>query len=282
MLSMLKLLTITLLLSSVAYAQDTSKQDTSKKVSEFLSEQFSENPRIESVNVKVSDVVPLDDLKGWNAYVLDVSAVLKDKPKEKVQQRMLWFSDGEIITKELIKMSSGESLTDLVKPDFKPEYYAKSNLIYGDANAKHRVAIFSDPLCPFCRGFVPDAIKEMKKSPKKFAIYYYHFPLERLHPAAVTLVKAAAAAELKGIKDVVLKLYSVEIDANEKNTGKILAAFNKAVGSKITEIDLQNPAVMKHIKFDKDVAASLMVAGTPTLYFDDKIDQTKKKYKSVK
>lgn len=274
---MLKLLTITLLLSSFVYAQNTGK-----KVEEFLTEQFGENPRLKSVNVKVSDIVPLEDLKGWNAYILDVSAVLKDKPKGLVKQKMLWFSDGNIITKELTKMSSGESLTDLVKPDFKPSYYSKANLIYGNANAKHKVAIFSDPLCPFCRGFVPGAIKEMKANPEKFAVYYYHFPLERLHPAAVVLVQAAAAAEHKGIKDVVLKLYNVEIDARETNPEKILLAFNKAVGSSITVADLKNPAVQKQIRFDQEVADALMVNGTPTLYLDDKIDQTKKKYKSVK
>lgn len=274
---MLKLLATTLLLSSLVYGQSTSK-----KIEEFLNEEFSENPRLQSVDAKVSDVVPLKDLKGWNAYILEVSAVLKDKPKETIKQKMLWFSDGEIITKELTKMSTGESLTDLVKPDFKPEYYSQANLIYGDANAKHKVAIFSDPLCPFCRGFVPGAIKEMKADPKKFAIYYYHFPLERLHPAAVTLVKAAAAAEHKGIKDVVLKLYNVEINAKETNVEKILMAFNKAAGSNITPADLMNPAVVKQLKFDQNVAASLMVGGTPTLYLDDKVDQTKKKYKSVK
>lgn len=276
MLSMLRLLAVTLLVSSVAYADATSK-----KLESFLSEEFSENPRLQSVDVKVSDIVPLKDLKGWSAYIVDVSAVLKERPQEKIRQKMLWFSDGEIITKELTKMSTGENLIDLVKPNFKAEYYAKANHIYGDANAKHKVAIFSDPLCPFCRGFVPDAIKEMKESPKKFAIYYYHFPLERLHPASVTLVQAAAAAEHKGFKDVILKLYKVEINPKETDVEKILEAFNKVVGTKITPKDLMEPAVIEQMRFDRDVAASLMVNGTPTLYLDDKIDHTKKKYKSV-
>jgi protein-disulfide isomerase len=122
----------------------------------------------------------------------------------------------------------------------------------------------------------------MKKEPKKFAVYYYHFPLARLHPAAVVLVQAATAAELKGVKDVVLKLYKVEVNEKETDAVKILAAFNKAVGSNITPEDLKNPAVQKHIAFDQEVAASLMVGGTPTLYFDDKVDNTKKKYKSAK
>jgi len=273
----LKLLATTLLLSSFVYAQNTGK-----KVEDFLSEEFGDNQRLKSVNVKVSDVVPLSDLKGWNAYVLDVSAVLKEKPTETIRQKMVWFSDGNIITKELTKMSSGESLTDLVKPDFKPEYYSKGNLIYGNENAKHKVAIFSDPLCPFCRGFVPGAIKEMKADPKKFAIYYYHFPLPRLHPAAVVLVQAAAAAEHKGAKDVILKLYNVEVNPKETNVATILAAFNKAVGTTITVADLKNPAVQKQMRFDQAVANNLMIAGTPTLYLDNKVDQTKKKYKSVK
>jgi len=274
---MWRLLAITLLLSSFVYAKDASKV-----VEDFLSDEFSDNPRLESVKVKVSDVIPLKDLKGWNAYVLDVQAVVKDKNKNRVTQRMVWFSDGKIITKELTKMSSSESLTELVKPDFKPEYYTKENLIYGNVNAKHKVAIFSDPLCPFCRGFVPGAIKEMKKSPKKFAIYYYHLPLARLHPAAVVLVQAAVAAEHKGVKDVVLNLYNVEINAKETNVEKILAAFNKAVGANVTVKDLKDPAVQKQVSFDKNIVNKLMVGGTPTLYFDDKIDQTKKKYKSVK
>jgi len=80
----------------------------------------------------------------------------------------------------------------------------------------------------------------------------------------------------------VLKLYKVEINAKERDVEKILLAFNKAVGTKITPKDLMEPAVMKQVKFDRDVAASLMVNGTPTLYFDGKIDNTKKKYKSVK
>ena len=273
---MLKLLATTLLLSSFVYAQNTSK-----KIEEFLNEEFGDNPRLKSVNAKVTEVLPLKDLKGWDAYIVHVKAVLKEKPKDEIKQKMVWFSNGTIITKELTNMDSGTNLLETVKPDFKPEYYSKANLIYGSANAKHKVAIFSDPLCPFCRGFVPKAIEEMKKKPNTFAIYYYHFPLPRIHPAAVVLVQAAAAAEHKGVKDVVLKLYNVEINPKEKDTNKILAAFNKAVGTNITVKDLADPEVKKQIKFDLDVADNLMVGGTPTMYLDDKIDQSKKKYQKV-
>ncbi|MFK5937500.1 MAG: DsbA family protein [Sulfurimonas sp.] len=274
---MLRLLATTLLLSSFVYA-DTA----SEKVEDFLSDKFEENPKLDSVNVDIDDVVPLKDLKGWSAYIVNIQAKIKNKPKSVIKQKMIWFSNGEVITKELSNMHSGQSYTEMVKPKFKDIYYKKENLIYGNANAKHKVAIFSDPLCPFCKSYVPAAIKEMKKYPQKFAIYYYHFPLDRLHPASVPLVKAAAAAELKGKKDVILKLYTIKVNAHEKDIKKILAAFNKAVGANITVKDLQSPAVLKHVNSDLDIANNVMIAGTPSVFLDGKNDRSKNKYKKVK
>jgi hypothetical protein len=40
--------------------------------------------------------------------------------------------------------------------------------------------------------------------------------------------------------------------------------------------------VKKQVQFDLEVADNLMVGGTPTMYLDGKIDQTKKKYQKVK
>ena len=271
--SMLKLLSITLLLNSFVCADNVRD-----KVEDFLDDKFMENPRLKSVDVEVSDVVPLTQLKGWNAYIVDVEAYLKAQPKRKIKQRMIWFSDGRIITKELTDMQGGESLTDLVKPPFKEEFYTKENRIFGNVDAKHKIAIFSDPLCPFCKGFVPGALSYMKKYPKKFAVYYYHFPLERLHPASVHLVKAAAAAELQGHKNVVEKLYKVRVNPNERDVKKILKAFNKAEGTHLTPKDLNTPAVIKQVNRDLDIANAVMVGGTPTIYLDGKVDNTKKKY----
>ncbi|UCM99480.1 thioredoxin domain-containing protein [Sulfurimonas sp. SWIR-19] len=274
---MLKLLSTTLLLSSFLYASTTNE-----KIEDFLEDKFSENPRLKSVDVKVEDVTPLKQLPKWNAYIVNVKAVLKNKPKQVIRQKMIWFSNGQMITKDLTDINTGESLVDKVKPTIKARHYAKENLIYGNANAKHKIVIFSDPLCPFCRGFVPGAIKDMKKEPQKFAVYYYHFPLERIHPASVTLVKAAIAAELKGVKDVVLKLYNISINPREKNVKKILEAFNKAEGTNITPEDIQNPRVIKQFNHDRLVATDLMVGGTPTVYLDGSVDNTKKKYLKVK
>jgi len=273
---MLKLLLNAILLSSFLYADKPAQ-----KIEEFLQETIGENPNLDNVNINVVDTIKVEQMEGWNAFVVTIDATIK-KDKRKIKQKMIWFSNGKIITKELTLMSSNESLTDLVKPSFKASDYKKENLIYGNANAKHKIAIFSDPLCPYCRTFVPKAIDFMKKYPNKFAIYYYHFPLPAIHPAAVDLVKAATAAELKGHKNVVLNLYKVKIDAREKDINKILTAFNKTMKSDIKPSDLKSAEVLKHYNSDLSTADNLMVAGTPTMFFDGTIDKTKRKYEKAK
>jgi thiol:disulfide interchange protein DsbC len=276
-LSMLRLLSAPLLLSSVLSASTTNEN-----IEEFLTDKFEENGKIESVNVKVKESVPLKDLKGWSGYIVQVEAYLKNNPKKQIRQRMIWFSNGTVITKELVDMESGRNLTDFVKPKFQNKFYTKANLIYGSEKSRHKVVIFSDPLCPFCKGYVPGALKEMKKDPAKYAVYYYHMPLERIHPASVHIVKMAAAAQLKGVKDVMLKMYNIKVNPREKDVKKILAAFNKAVGTQLSEKDINDIKVLREVNHDFDVANALMVAGTPTVYLDGKIDEKKLGYKTVK
>ncbi|MEA1893184.1 MAG: thioredoxin domain-containing protein [Campylobacterota bacterium] len=275
---MLKLLVTALLLSSTLEA-GSSNADIEK----FLKKSFEGNPNIVSLDVKVKQKVLIKQIKGWEAFIVSVDATVKAKPKNrKVKQKMIWFSNGVLMTQDFIDMKSGKSLKDLIAPSFKKEYYKKENLISGDENSKHKVAIFSDPQCPFCKTFVPAAIETMKKQPKKFAVYYYHFPLPALHPAAVELVKAAVAAELKGEKDVVSKMYKVKVSPNERDVKKILKAFNKTMKTDITPEDLKSKEVLKHIKSDADIADALMVGGTPTMFFDGKIDKSKRKFEKVK
>ena len=276
--SMLKLLTTTIVLSSSLLAA-TSNEGVIK----FLEKKFKNNPNIVSLEVKLKDKVAIDTLSGWSAYIVDIDAMVKAKPENRsVKQKMVWFSNGKIITQDFIDLKSGNSLKDQITPVFKNEYYKKENLIYGNADAEHKVAIFSDPLCPFCRKFVPEAINEMKKQPNKFAIYYYHFPLPSLHPAAIELTKAAIAAEHNGRKNTVLDLYKVKVSANERDVKKILSAFNKVMNTDIKPEDIKSSKVMKQYNYDQKLADTLMVQGTPTMFFDGKIDKSKKKYKEAK
>lgn len=272
---MLKLLTIILLLSSLVKADAIGE-----KIENFLEKTYAANPSVKSLKVKMTSKTKVKDKKNWTAYFMEISAVLKDN--RKVKQQMVWFSNGEIFSKELFDIKTETPMSDYVAIEFKNEYYKKENLIYGNENARNKIAIFSDPLCPFCRSFVPKVINEMKKEPKRYAIYYYHLPLESLHPAAVDLVKAAVALEMKGGKNIVLNLYKVNVNAKEKDTKKILKAFNKVMKSNITLKDINSKIVEKHIKADLKIAETLMVNGTPTMFVNNKLDKSKRKYKEAK
>jgi len=273
---MLKLSAIALLGTSLIAA-------TNAEVEAFLTKQIGGNPAIKTLEVKVVDKKALKSPRGWDAVVINLKATVKQGGSERpVTQRMVYFVSGNYLTSDLTNIKTGEQLKNSIAPDFKPEYYKKSNLVYGNENAEHKVAIFSDPLCPFCRKFVPEAINYMKKYPSKFAVYYYHLPLVSLHPAAVALTKAAVAAELEGRKDTVLEMYKVQIGGREKDNQKILDAFNKQLGTKITLKDIETPAVKKHAAFDMEVSQSMMVNGTPTMFFDGKKDASKAKFRAVK
>jgi len=274
---MLKLLAVVLLTSNLVYAANTSE-----KLESYLTGEYEENPNIKTIKVKVEEVKPLSDLEGWDAYIVALEATLKNKPKELIKQKVIWFSNGIAITQELTNLSNGSQYVDDVKPTIKASEYKKENLVYGNEDAEHKVAIFSDPLCPFCKDFAPEALKFMKKSPKKFAVYYYHFPLLRIHPASAIITRAAVVAQRQGIEDVSIKMYDIKVNAREKNVAKILTEFNKVVGSDVHEKDIQDPLVNKAVNHDVWFATNLFVTGTPTIYFDGKIDKTRKKYKTVK
>ena len=80
-------------------------------------------------------------------------------------------------------MKTGKSMKDSVNPNLNEKYYDKSKLIAGNPNAKDKIVLFSDPLCPFCIDFAPDVINYVNKNSNKIALYYYSFPLSS-HPAS--------------------------------------------------------------------------------------------------
>ncbi len=273
---MLKLLAVLAILSSSLVANEEYK-----KVEDFILKAYEHSQNLASLKVKVLDTMDVQNHSGWIAYVVQMDVIMA-KDQRQVVQKMLWFSDGDIISKEVFSIDSKKDLNEFVTFKFSDEYYKKENLIYGSEKSRHKVVIFSDPLCPFCRQVVPEALKYMKKDPAKYAVYYYHLPLENLHPVSVEIVQAAIALELKGEKDVALKMYDIKVNPNEKSNDLVIGIFNKTMNSKITMVDLLDKDVNQRLKEDLEVADKLLVNGTPTMFVDGEIDRTKTKYKEVK
>jgi protein-disulfide isomerase len=277
MLSIIKVFVLgTLLFSSSILANSIDD-----KVIDFEKKRFSQNKniKIKSVSINMKKEMPQ---KGWYGYIIDLNATIAGN---EIRAKDIVFASKDLITPELFDINSSKSLKDLLTPKLTKKYYDKSKLIAGNHNAKDKIVIFSDPLCPFCMDYVPDIIEFVNKNSNDIALYYYHYPILRAHPAASVLIKLMNVAKRKNIKDIELKVYNVDWDeyfsSKEKSSKKILEAFNKELNTSIELKDINNKKANDEIKKDVQMAEDVMVSGTPTIFINGEIDKTKIKYETL-
>lgn len=251
------------------------------KIIEFEKNRFSKNKRIEIQKVSISTKKDLP-IKSWSGYIINIEALMANRV---VKAKDIVFSDGEIISSELFDLETGKSYKELMTPTLTSTYYDKAKFIAGNINAKNKLVIFSDPLCPFCIDFVPDVIKYVQKHEKNLALYYYHFPLTRIHPAAVPLSKLMILAKHKGIKDIEQKVYTMDWDkyftSKETDVKKVLDGFNKEFKTSFSLKDLEDDKLEKELIYDINMGEEVMVDGTPTIFVNGEQDKTKLKYEQL-
>lgn len=266
-----KLVTLSVLLGTSLLAND-------ENIIAFEKNRISQNPNVKVIDIKINTKKELP-VAGWNGYILDVKANVQGKD---IDAKDIVFSDGRYVAPDLIDTKNGKSLKDLVTPNLTSNYYDKAKLIAGNHNAKDKVVVFSDPLCPFCMDYVPDVIKHVQKNADKIALYYYHFPLLRLHPAAGPLSKIMDVAKQNGMKDIELKVYTADwekyFNSKETDEKKILEAFNKEFKTTITLAQIQDKKVQEHIDNDIKMGDDVMVQGTPTIFVNGVKDSMKDKF----
>ena len=269
-----KILTLSIFLSASLFASDD-------VVVEFEKKRVAQNPnvKVNSITVNTKKELPVS---GWNGYILDVNANVQGK---EINAKDIIFSDGKYISLDLIDAKTGKSLKDFVTPNLTAKYYDKSKLIAGNHNAKDKIVIFSDPLCPFCMDYVPDVIKYVNKNKDNIALYYYHFPLISIHPAAVPLSKLIEVARHKGIKDVELKAYQINweqyFDSKSIDEKKILEAFNKEFKTNIKLEEITSNDINEKLKKDISMGEDVMVQGTPTVFVNGEKDSSRQKYETL-
>ena len=269
-----KILTLSIFLSASLFASDD-------VVVEFEKKRVAQNPNVKVNSITVNTKKELQ-VSGWNGYILDVNANVQGKD---INAKDIIFSDGKYIALDLIDAQTGKSLKDFVTPNLTAKYYDKSKLIAGNHNAKDKIVIFSDPLCPFCMDYVPDVINYVNKNKDKIALYYYHFPLISIHPAAVPLSKLIEVAKHKGVKDVELRAYEIDwepyFDVKTTDEKKILEAFNKEFKINIKVEEISTNEIKALIEKDITMGEEVMVAGTPTIFVNKVKDSTKLKYETL-
>lgn len=221
----------------------------------------------------------LESPKGWEAHFLSLK--LKDKRNDKeVELQEILFTDGRFIARDLIDSRNGLTLKKYITPPLPDDIYNEDHLVLGSMKAKHKLIIFSDPVCPFCMDFVPEAYEFVKKHQDQVALFYYHLPLTSIHPSAPILSKLMIAAH--DVEDVIPKVYQADFDYQETNVKILIDSFNKQIGTKLTKKDYESKSVAKHLEEDMKAAGALMITGTPTILVNGKKDPKREKFAELK
>jgi predicted DsbA family dithiol-disulfide isomerase len=260
----------------------SAEQKTEKRLKEYVKGAISVNPNFSLKEIRIREKQSVDRLPGWFVYFLDIDLLMADKKDgEPLTVYDKIFTNGEYIVKDFYHIVNKASLKSKIAPEMDVSFYNKEHLIYGNFNAPNKIVAFSDPVCPFCQGYMPGLLKAAKAHPDKIALFYYHFPLTMLHKEAPTLIKAALVAEKQGIKDVMLKLYEAKISLDTDDEKKILKLFNKTFNTSITVNDIKNEDILIHYSNDIEEAGKMMINGTPTIYVNGRKDFGRSKYKEL-
>jgi protein-disulfide isomerase len=273
---MSKLLSVTLI-ATLGLSAGTSKAE----VKDYIEHHMINNSRIKVTSVDMVGKKELKNPKGWEVFFVNIHADVKKSPTvtDKVTVPETIFVKDGFVAPTLLNMKTGKDLKAQIRPELNPKLYDDKHLFAGDKNAKHKIVIFSDPQCPFCKEIVPKIYKTVKKNPKTFALYYYHMPLLRIHPVSDAIARAMLIEQFKGNFDRVIDMYSLEFNPQERNATKILDKINKKYGLNLTEKDIDDEKIAIELKHDQKMATQSMVVGTPTVYFDGKWDRKRDAYK---
>jgi hypothetical protein len=267
---MLKLKILTLVVSTLFFiscngsSNSVSKKDAEDAVMKLLKS----NPRFANADVKIDRAVELPNDKNWSIYLIKING-----------NPLIIYSNGSYFSTNMMSLPEGKPLDDLITPKFDTSNYKDSHLVAGDKNAKNKVAIFSDPICPFCIRSIPNIYAEIKANPKNTALYYYHLPLASIHPSAVVISRAMIVASQKGIKDVIPRIYRDGLFKADSTEKEVLEIFNQALGTSITAEEINADSITSELQADIKLATQLLVNSTPTMYLNGKKDITLAKYK---
>jgi len=255
------------------------------QAAEFNLEHFVRHTLVRNPRIKVEKITPIAEeaLPGrpdWKAYMFTMDLKL-GKKEQQIPEMVFVNAKENLAAMSLIDMKTGEDLRNTIKPTMPASFYDKKHLVAGNPDAPNKIVVFSDPQCPFCIGFVPGLLKDVRAHPEKLALYYYHMPLLRLHPVSDTLTKVMEYLQSQGKADEALKMYKLKIDPRLKDQKKILAEVKKQLGIEVSPEAIDKPEIKAAIKADMQKAASMMVRGTPTVYYNGKYDPGREAYKKA-
>ena len=252
---------------------------TNKEVEEYISATLKNNKSITVKNVKVisKDAIKDKELSGWESVIVGIEVEVDRKGKKQpVKTTDMYFIKGDFLAPDIVDIKKNKSLKESLRPKPTAEYYDGEHLVAGNKDAKYKVLVFSDPLCPFCRDLIPDLIDAATKNPSKIALYHYTFPLLFIHPSSEAITKTEMAVGSKIQKAKLLSmLYKTEVEPEESDEDKITAKLSSELGITVKKSDINKKEIQKAYDDEIQKAHKLFVKGTPTVYVNNELDSSK-------
>lgn len=248
------------------------------KLMKFIETNVVKNREVKLLGVEIVEQKKVDELPGWEVLFVNMKLQYNN---QMITAPETFFVRDNVITPLVFDLDKNVNLREEIKPTIKDELYNKEHLVAGNADAKHKILVFSDPQCPFCQEVIPDLLKSARENPSTIGVYYYHLPLEQIHPVSVTLVKIMEFAQKSGKLGMLEKIYALQIDPATTDEETIIKEVKKQVGFSVTSAQINTKNIIETLKNDKDTANKTMVTGTPTVYIDGKIDKLREGYKDL-
>ncbi len=280
---------IKLLILMIIITMTQANAMSDKDVKHYMKRYVETKMKSQVNQIDIISTYPIDNAKGWSVYFLSIRVKVKlgDKYQEAIVPQTV-FTKGDRITLKLMKKGKlnkdgtrrkGKSYTKLLKPRVPMDAYDDAHFIFGNKNAPHKILIFTDPFCPYCKNKIREVMGIVNNNPQKYALYYYHLPLVAIHPASDVTTRAMHIFQKKGDIKNMLKLYHLSVKASETDVDKILKSIKEKTGVTITKEEINSPEVKEAMRFDMSMKRRLQVTGTPTIFIDGKWDRLRKAYK---
>ncbi len=253
---------------------------TNKEIEDYKLSLYKNSKQATIKSVKVLSRESLSGYAGWEAATILIEFMIdKEGKKQTIKASDMVFVKGDVMADELVNLKSGKTLKEIFRPKPDASYYDEEHLIAGNKDAKTKVLVFSDPLCPFCRDMVPDIIAAAVKNPTKLALYHYSFPLLTIHPASEQIVKVEMAlrGKIKNKAEFLTKLYKTEVEPNETNEEKIVSKLSSELGVKVQKSDINAKETVKEYDEEIQKGYKILIRGTPTVYVNGELDPNKSK-----
>jgi len=252
----------------------------SQKSVEFYVKRYMEKKMHSPVEkIETLSTYPIKGTQGWNVYFLSLKVNVKMGTvyrKKTVYQTV--FGKGKRIAFSL-KDKDGKEYSKILKPRVPQSAYDKRHLLVGNEDATHKILIMTDPFCPFCQEITPPIIDTVTKYPDTFALYYYHLPLLRIHPASDIVTKAMHYFHKQGNVKALKECYHLLVSERERNPQVILKAIKDRTGISLTEAMINTQEIKQALAYDNAMKKHLMVTGTPTIFLDGQWDPSRFMYK---